>query len=42
MGQVAAAIKDIQPAKQIIDEMMSEAVVQIERASSMIGASPKL
>lgn len=36
MGQVAAAIKDVQPAKQIIDEMMSEAVKQIKRSNSLI------
>lgn len=42
MGQVAAAIKDIKPAKEIMDEMMSEAVAQIQRANSMLGSQPKL
>lgn len=42
MGQVAGAINDIQPAKQIIDEMMSEAVQQIQRASSLISDGARL
>lgn len=42
MGQVAAAINDIQPAKQIVDEMMAEAVKQIQRSSGLISAGARL
>lgn len=42
MGQVAACIKDVQPAKQIIDEMMAEAVQQIKRSNSLISEGAKL
>lgn len=42
MGQVAAAIKDIQPAKQIIDEMMAEAIKQIQRSNGLIHDGARL
>ena len=42
MGQVAAAINDIQPAKQIIDEMVAEAVHHLKKSASMIGDSARI
>jgi len=42
MGQVAAAINDVQPAKVIIDSMMEEAVQQIKRSSSLISGGARL
>lgn len=42
MGQVAAAITEVQPAKQIIDEMMAEAVKQIQRSSGLISGGAKI
>lgn len=42
MGQVAAAINDIKPAKQIMDEMMADAIQQIKRSNSLITDGAKL
>jgi len=36
MGQCAGAVKDIKPAKQIIDEMVSEAITQLRYGASLI------
>lgn len=42
MGQVAGAIKKIQPAKEIVDEMVAEAVEQLKLASIYLKTSSKL
>ncbi|KZZ96598.1 2-nitropropane dioxygenase, NPD [Moelleriella libera RCEF 2490] len=42
MGQVAGAIKKIQPAKEIVDEMVAEAVEQLKLASVYLKTSSKL
>ena len=42
MGQCAAAIDSIQPAAEIIDEMMSAAVATLSRSYSLITFSAKL
>jgi hypothetical protein len=40
MGQVAGAIHDIKPAKQIVDEMVSEAVHMLKLGQTFIEAAP--
>lgn len=42
MGDVAAVLKDVQPAKQIIDEMVNGAKAQIERGESLLVNKAKL
>jgi hypothetical protein len=42
MGEVAAAIRDIKPAKQIMDEMIKEAVQQLRLGSSFIDGGARL
>jgi hypothetical protein len=42
MGEVAAAIKDVKPAKEIIDEMVSEAVQQLRAGNSFISGGARL
>ena len=42
MGQVSAVIKDIKPARDIVEDMVREACKAIERAHSSIIASSKL
>jgi NAD(P)H-dependent flavin oxidoreductase YrpB (nitropropane dioxygenase family) len=42
MGQCAGAIKDIQPAKQIVDEMVAGAVHAIRTANAFIAPKAKL
>jgi NAD(P)H-dependent flavin oxidoreductase YrpB (nitropropane dioxygenase family) len=42
MGEVAAAIKDVKPAKEIIDEMVKEAVQQLRMGSSLIEGGSRL
>jgi hypothetical protein len=42
MGNVAAVIKDVLPAKTIVDNMVSDAVKCIENASRMTGGKAKL
>jgi len=42
MGDVAAAIKEVLPAKQIIDEMVSTAAAQIKRGDSLLVSKAKL
>ena len=39
MGACAGAISDIKPAKEIIDEMVAEAVVQLDRVAVMVRRS---
>ena len=39
MGQVAGAIHDIKPAKQIIEEMMTGAVAVLKKTNSLIISS---
>lgn len=39
MGQVAASINDVKPAKEIIDEMLNEAAQRIQRVQSLIGGN---
>ncbi|KAG6003017.1 hypothetical protein E4U21_002452 [Claviceps maximensis] len=42
MGQVAGAITKIQPAREIVDEMVAEAVVQLKLASVYLDPKSKL
>jgi NAD(P)H-dependent flavin oxidoreductase YrpB (nitropropane dioxygenase family) len=42
MGQVAGAITDIRPAKEIIDEMVQEAVTTLRQVSSLVNPVSKL
>ena len=42
MGQVAAVITDIKPAKEIVDEMVSEAKEQLALGANFIGIGAKL
>jgi hypothetical protein len=36
MGQVAAAIKDVVPAKQIVEDMVTEAIEQLSQSASYL------
>lgn len=42
MGVVAGVITSIQPAKQIVDDMVSEAVGQLKQAQNFLGEKSKL
>ena len=42
MGNVAATIHDVLPAKTIVDNMVSDAVKCIQAGSAMVGAKAKL
>jgi NAD(P)H-dependent flavin oxidoreductase YrpB (nitropropane dioxygenase family) len=42
MGVVAAAIQDVKPAKEIIDDMIKEAVQQLQKGSTYIRSSARL
>lgn len=42
MGEVAAAIRDIKPAKEIVDEMIKEAIQQLRLGSSLIDGGARL
>jgi len=42
MGVVAAAIRDVKPAKEIIDEMVKEAVQQLQKGSAYVNSSARL
>lgn len=42
MGQVAGAIEDVKPAKQIVDEMVSEAVAVLGNVGRMVNGGSKL
>ena len=42
MGVVAGVIKDIQPARQIVEEMVGEAVEQLKLGQSYLGGKSKL
>jgi NAD(P)H-dependent flavin oxidoreductase YrpB (nitropropane dioxygenase family) len=42
MGEVAAAIRDVKPAKEIIEEMVSEAIQQLRTGSSFIQGGARL
>ncbi|KGQ05482.1 putative nitronate monooxygenase [Beauveria bassiana D1-5] len=42
MGQVAASITKVQPAGEIVDEMVAEATEMLHKASTFVGASSKL
>ncbi|RFU34592.1 hypothetical protein B7463_g1719, partial [Scytalidium lignicola] len=42
MGQVAGSIKDIKPAKQIVDEMVEEAVIMIKKGQTYLGNKSRL
>ena len=42
MGEVAAAIKDVKPAKEIIEDMVKEAIQQLRLGSSFINDSSRL
>lgn len=42
MGEVAAAIRDVKPAKEIIDEMIKEAVQQLRLGSTFLEGSARL
>jgi len=42
MGQAAGAIKDVKPARDIINEMMRDAVAALQHSASLISPRPKL
>jgi NAD(P)H-dependent flavin oxidoreductase YrpB (nitropropane dioxygenase family) len=42
MGEVAAAIKDVKPAKEIIDDMIREAIQQLRMGTSFIEGGARL
>ena len=42
MGEVAAAIRDVKPAKDIIDEMIKEAIQQLRLGSTFIEGASRL
>ena len=42
MGEVAAAIKDVKPAKEIIDDMIKEAIQQLRMGTSFIEGGARL
>jgi len=42
MGNVAAVIKEILPAQEIVDNMVSEAAAQLRRGGSLLNAQAKL
>jgi hypothetical protein len=42
MGDVAAAIAEVLPAKQIIDEMVTVAAQQLKRGDSLIVSKARL
>jgi NAD(P)H-dependent flavin oxidoreductase YrpB (nitropropane dioxygenase family) len=42
MGEVAAAIRDVKPAKEIIDDMVKEAVQQLRLGSSFVEGGSRL
>jgi NAD(P)H-dependent flavin oxidoreductase YrpB (nitropropane dioxygenase family) len=42
MGEVAAAIKDVKPAKEIIDDMVKEAIQQLRMGTSFIEGGARL
>lgn len=42
MGQVAGVIKQVQPAKQIVDEMVTEAIKQLQLGQTYIGKESRL
>ncbi|KAM3459026.1 hypothetical protein MY3296_000173 [Beauveria thailandica] len=42
MGQVAASITKVQPAGEIVDEMVAEATEMLHKASTFVGTSSKL
>ncbi|KAJ9606239.1 hypothetical protein H2200_009200 [Cladophialophora chaetospira] len=41
MGQVSGIIKDIKPAKQIVDEMVTQAVEMLQLGGTYIGSGPR-
>ena len=41
MGQVSAIIKDIKPAKDIVEDMVTEAVNMLKLGQSYLGAAPR-
>lgn len=42
MGKTAFVVNDVQPAKQIVDEMVKEAVEYLHSASSFVVSKSKL
>lgn len=42
MGDVAASIKSVKPAKEIIDEMVTTAAQQLKRGDSLLVSKAKL
>ncbi|TFY73523.1 hypothetical protein EWM64_g10488, partial [Hericium alpestre] len=42
MGNVAAVIKEVQPAQQIIDDMVREAVEVLQRGATLVKPKAKL
>jgi hypothetical protein len=42
MEEVAAAITDIKPAKEIIDEMVTEAIRQLRMGAALIEGAARL
>ena len=41
MGQVAAIVKDVKPAKQIVEEMVAQAVEMLQLGDTFIGSAPR-
>ena len=41
MGQVAAIIKDVKPAKEIVEDMVAEAVTMLKLGQSFMDAAPR-
>jgi NAD(P)H-dependent flavin oxidoreductase YrpB (nitropropane dioxygenase family) len=42
MGEVAAAIRDVKPAKEIVDEMVKEAIRQLQLGSTFVTGGSRL
>ena len=42
MGEVAAVIKDVKPAKEIMDDMIREAIQQLRAGSSLVDGAARL
>ena len=38
MGKVAAVVNEKKPAKDIVEEMVAEAIAEIKRSASYVGA----
>ena len=41
MGQVSGIIRDIKPAREIVEDMVKEAVTQLKQGQSYLDDSPR-